>query len=280
MSNLITVDELSARLGDPALRIVDTRFSLQDPEHGRKAYEEGHIPGAIYFDLDEDLSRPQPPGTPGGRHPLPDMGAFAEKLGERGIGNEHHIVVYDDSGGMFAARFWWMLRYAGHDRVQVLDGGLGAWLEAGQAVTKALPSYPATRFELELRPEMLVDQGVVKAKLDNPDVLLIDARASERYRGENETLDRKAGHIPGALNKPFTENLDRGRFKDPALLAERFKEAAETEEVIVYCGSGVTAAHNVLALEEAGFKGARLYVGSWSDWTSDDANPVARGDEP
>jgi len=278
MSNLIGPEALREALGSPDLRIVDTRFSLKDPQEGRRLYEQGHIPGALYFDLEGDLSAP--PGEHGGRHPLPNMAAFARMLAARGIGNEHHVVVYDDRSGMFAGRLWWTLRYAGHDRVQVLDGGLSAWLEAGFEVTQEVPDYPPSDFSLHLRPEMVADVEAVRRKLHDLNVLLIDARGPERYRGEVEPLDKKAGHIPGAVNKPFTENLELGRFKSPEALRERFAEAEGAQEVIVYCGSGVSAAHDLLALEEAGIGGAKLYVGSWSDWSSFEENPVVTGEEP
>ena len=275
--NLITPDELAGRLDAPRLRIADTRFDLKEPGAGRAAYAAGHLPGAIYFDLDDDLS--SPPGAGTGRHPLPAMDTFAAKLGERGIGNDHQVVVYDASGGMFAARMWWMLRYAGHRNVKLLDGGLEAWRDHGGDVTKDLPSYPRTTFELHLQEDMRADKEHVARNLGNPDVLLVDARASERYRGEFEPLDPKAGHIPSALNRPFRDNLREGRFRQPDELRARFAAVEDAEEVVVYCGSGVTAAHDVLAMEEAGLQLPRLYVGSWSEWCTDPDAPVATGEE-
>lgn len=280
MSNLLSARALFERLDDPDLRLIDTRFSLQDPQAGRRAYEAGHLPGALYLDLDRDLSSPVRADRRGGRHPLPDMDAFARRLGGLGIGSEHQVVVYDDSGGMFAGRLWWLLRYAGHARVQVLDGGLSAWLEAGYPTTTDAPTYPATSFELHLQPGMVVDRQQVLRNLDNPNVLLLDARSAERYRGENETLDPQGGHIPGALSRPFADNLERGRYKSAEALKARFEDLSEAEEVIVYCGSGVSAAHDLIALEEAGIKNAKLYAGSWSDWLSHEDAPVATGEEP
>ena len=277
MGNLIAPEELLEQLDDPNLRIADTRFDLKAPDAGREAFASGHVPGAIYFDLDEDLSSPPGPGT--GRHPLPDMDAFARKLGERGIGNEHRVVVYDDAAGLFAGRMWWLLRYAGHDRVQLLDGGFRAWKDAGGRVSREPHGYPKTTFEVDLRPEMVVDKGYVERNLGNPDVLLVDARAAERYRGEVEPLDPKAGHIPSAVNRPFADNLAGGRFRPAGELRERFSVVAGAEEVVVYCGSGVSAAHDVLAMEEAGLPLPRLYVGSWSQWSSDPEAPVATGPE-
>lgn len=264
-------------LDDPEIRIADTRFDLKAPSAGLEAYADGHLPGAIYFDLDDDLS--SPPGPDTGRHPLPDMASFADKLGVRGIGNEHLVVVYDDSNGLFAGRLWWLLRFAGHDRVKLLDGGLSAWTESGGAVTTEVPRYPRSDFDLDIRNEMAVDKAFVARNLENPEVLLIDARAAERYRGEIEPLDPKAGHIPSAVNRPFVENLEGGRFLGADVLKERYRVAEEAEEVVVYCGSGVSAAHDVLAMEEAGLPTPRLYVGSWSQWSSDPDAPVASGSE-
>jgi thiosulfate/3-mercaptopyruvate sulfurtransferase len=281
--NLIGVAELRTRLEAPAsttpLRLVDVRFSLTDRREGRRRYEAGHLPGAVYLSLDEDLSGPV--REHGGRHPLPNMARFAKTLGACGIGNDTHVVAYDDDagGGMFAARLWWLLRYAGHDRVQVLDGGLDAWTAAGLELTQAVPTYPARLFSLALRPQMLVEMAEVRSKLGDPGVLLLDARAPERYRGEVEPLDNKAGHIPGARNRPFMGNLEGGHFKPVEALRARFADAEKADEVILYCGSGVSAAHNALALEEAGVRGAKLYVGSWSDWSSYEENPVATGEE-
>ena len=278
MSNLISVSELHTRLGEAerssALCLIDVRASLVDPEAGRRLYDAAHLPGAVHLSLDRDLSGPV--GAHGGRHPLPDMEVFTETLQRNGIGDAAEVVVYDD-GGMFAARLWWLLRYAGLDRVRVLDGGFSAWAEAGLPVTQDVPKPEPATLTLRLRPEMVVDMDTVRTKLGDPNVTLIDARAPERYRGEVEPLDNKAGHIPGALNRPFAENLEYGHFKSSEALRARFAEV-ETE-IILYCGSGVSAAHNALALAEAGVTGAKLYAGSWSDWSSYDENPVATGDE-
>lgn len=280
MSNLISSEALKTRLGDDKLRIIDTRFALTAPEAGREAYAAGHLPSAVYFDLDKDLS--SPPGEHGGRHPLPDMEVFAAKLEAAGISNSSFVVVYDDQANMFAGRLWWLLRYAGHDEVAVLDGGLSAWTEAGFETTRDVPTFDKGVFTLDLRPEMLADMDHVRRNLDNPNVLLVDARGADRYRGENETMDPKAGHIPGALSLPYTDNLDGKRYKPAETLKARFKDLGldEAEEVIVYCGSGVSASHDLIALEEAGIKNAKLYVGSWSDWSSYPRNPVATGEEP
>jgi len=278
MSNLISVSELVASQEDPSLRLIDTRFSLSDSRAGRRAYLQGHLPGAGYFDLEEVLSAPG--GPHGGRHPLPDMRAFVEKLGRRGIGNDSRVVVYDDSAGMFAGRLWWMLRYLGHDDVRLLDGGLSAWLEAGQPLEEKLPSYGHQAFIPALRSEMMVDRAYVQRHLGDPDVLLVDARGPARYRGEEEPIDRRAGHIPSAINLPFTDNLIGQRYRPYEELRRRFAHLEDAEEIIVYCGSGVSATHDLLALEEVGIPGAKLYVGSWSDWSSYQDAPIAVGEEP
>jgi thiosulfate/3-mercaptopyruvate sulfurtransferase len=278
MSNLISAAELHRHLHSPALRVVDVRASLSDPEAGQRLYAAAHLPGAVYLNLDDDLAGPV--GAHGGRHPLPEMTVFAAKLGALGIGDGSDVVVYDDDGGMFAARLWWLLRYAGSDWVRVLDGSFSAWTAVGFPVTQRVPEHVPATLTLRLRPEMVADMDEVRAKLGTPSVALFDARAPERYRGEVEPLDKKAGHIPGALNKPFVENLEEGHFKSPEALRARFPEAENADEVILYCGSGVSAAHNALALEEAGIPGAKLYVGSWSDWGSFNENPVATGEEP
>lgn len=277
MSNLITPETLRARLQDPNIVIIDTRFDLQDATAGRRAYQQDHIPGARYFHLDEDLS--SPPKERGGRHPLPDMATFVGKLEQAGVSNDHAVVVYDSSGAVFAGRLWWTLRYLGHDDVKILDGGYQAWLEAQYPVTQDVPSPAPARFTPHLRPEMLVDMEEVRRKLEDPSTLLIDARGADRYRGEHEPLDKKAGHIPSAINKPYAENLQGGHFKDAAALRARFSETEEADEVIMYCGSGVSAAHNIVAMAEAGLPTPRLYVGSWSDWSSVEENPVATGDD-
>ncbi len=277
MSNLIQASELQNLLGDEKLRVVDARFSLTDPKAGQNVYAKGHIPGAIFFDLDKDLS--QPASKHGGRHPLPDMQLFADKLGQRGIGNEHLVVVYDDASGVYAGRLWFMLKYAGHEQVKVLDGGLQAYLGISGKLGSDLPTYAKTTFQLNLQADKIVTKDYILRNLENPDVLLIDARGAERYRGETEPIDAKAGHIPGAMNLPYTENLAAGKYKSPEALYERFADLEEADEIVVYCGSGVSANHNFIALEEAGFKDIKLYVGSWSDWSSYETNPVATGDE-
>jgi thiosulfate/3-mercaptopyruvate sulfurtransferase len=277
MRNLLSVSELQGRLSDPELRVVDTRFDLADVGAGERAYAQGHIPKAVYAHLDRDLSGPL--GAHGGRHPLPDPEVLADRLGELGIGNEHFVVAYDAGSGMFASRLWWLLRYLGHDAVAVLDGGFDAWREAGLPVASGPEEHETARFEPEVRGQMAVDREYVLRNLGNPEMLLVDARAAERYRGDVEPIDPRAGHIPSAINLPFGENLAGGRFKGAGELRRRFDLLDEAEEVVVYCGSGVSAAHDVLAMEEAGVEGVKMYHGSWSDWCSYEDSPVATGDE-
>ena len=276
MTNLIEAQALHIAIEDPDLRIIDARFDLSDPAKGRSDFEAGHLPRAVFLDLDEDVSAK--PQEHGGRHPLPDMQAFAARLESLGISNSSTIVVYDDHGGVFAGRVWFMLKYAGHDQVQVLNGGLSAWKEASyELVTGEMP-HDKGIFTLDLRPEMIVDMAHVRDHLEDGNTLLVDARSPERYRGESEPLDKKAGHIPGAMNRPFSKNLDGKTYKDADILRQELADLSEAEEVILYCGSGVSAAHNLLALEEAGIKNAKLYVGSWSDWSSYEDNPVETGE--
>ncbi len=276
-SLLVSAQWLHAHLGDERLRIVDCRFSLQDPLAGRQAYVAGHIPGALYLDLEQDLSGPVRPDRRGGRHPLPSPETLAQTLGQAGIGNEHVVVAYDDppAGGMYAPRLWWLLRWLGHEQVAVLDGGIGAWREAGYEVSTSEVRHAPTAFKPNPRPEMVVDAEYVARRPAG--TILIDSRAPERYRGEVEPIDPVAGHIPGAINRNWLDGLEAsGRFRPAEEQRKRF-EGLEGE-IIAYCGSGVSAAANVLALELAG-KQARLYAGSWSDWISDPSRPVARGPE-
>lgn len=277
MSHLIQPSELHERLGAADVRVVDVRFDLADTAAGERAYREGHIPGAVYAHLDRDLSGSL--GEHGGRHPLPDPETLAMRLGRLGVGNGHDVVVYDTGTGMFASRLWWLLRYLGHDRARVLDGGLEAWRAQGYETSSRAPQPDQERFTPAVRPEMAADREYVMRNLGNPDVVLVDARAEERYRGEVEPLDPLAGHIPSALNLPFSGNLRNGRFMQREDLRRRFEHLGEHDEVVVYCGSGVSAAHDVLAMEEAGLSGVRLYHGSWSDWCSFDDAPVETGSD-
>jgi thiosulfate/3-mercaptopyruvate sulfurtransferase len=292
---LIDVDSLQELLGNPRLAVVDCRFDLLNPDAGRKAYLEAHIPGARYVDLNRDLSAPL--GAHTGRHPLPVPHAVAARLGELGIGKHTQVVAYDEANGSIAARLWWMLRWMGHDAVAVLDGGFKAWksdggeLESGEVAGYATLGHGHAHSHLEpLAPHPSTNAIVTTADLEqalrNPkaNALLVDARGKERYTGQAEPIDSVAGHIPGALNHPFTANLDAdGRFLPAAELRRRWREllaGRQPEHVIAMCGSGVTACHNLLSLEVAGLPGARLYAGSWSEWIRDPQRPVARGAQP
>lgn len=276
---LIGVRDLVAHLGTPGWRILDCRHDLADPQFGRKAYADGHIPGALFVHLDEDLSGPKT-GT-NGRHPLPDPTAFAARLGALGVANDTQVVAYDDAGGMFAARLWWMMRWLGHDRVAVLDGGLHAWRDAAQPLSSQVPTPLPTHFDPSLRP-LAVDTDFVARHLETPDMVLIDARSPDRFRGENETLDPVGGHIPGAVNRFFRDNLnDDGCFRPAATLRDAFAallQGRDATAAVHQCGSGVTACHNLLAMELAGLHGSRLYPGSWSEWCADPRRPIASGE--
>jgi thiosulfate/3-mercaptopyruvate sulfurtransferase len=267
---------LAARLPSDEVRVVDVRWYLGDSGRGRREYEVGHIPGAVFMDLDADLSAPDGPG----RHPLPDPEVFAKTLGEYGIANHHLVVAYDDMGGAIAARLWWMLRHIGHPAVSVLDGGYRAWTASG-----FVSDHGITRF----RPEVFVpgeirDDAVERDALMDQlgQVMLLDARAEPRYRGDVEPIDDAAGHIPTAVNVPYSENLTpEGTFKSPEALAQRYRDLGiePHTRVVASCGSGVTACHNLLALHVAGLGEPVLYPGSWSDWASA-GMPIATGSAP
>jgi thiosulfate/3-mercaptopyruvate sulfurtransferase len=278
MHPLIDVPTLQARLGDPSLRVLDVRFSLADEGAGRRSYRAGHVPGAVYLHLDADLSGPL--GEHGGRHPLPDPVDLARTLGRAGIGNVHHVVAIDDGDGMVAGRAWWLLRWLGHDAVQVLDGGMPAYREAGAPLVEGEEAAASTTFTPRVRDDLVVEREWLLEHLADPGLALVDVRGGERYRGETEPLDPVAGHIPSAVNLPFVENLAGGRFRAPEALRERHAAVAGADTVVLYCGSGVSAAQGLLALEVAGIRGAKLYPGSWSDWVSFDGAPVATGPEP
>jgi len=275
-SNLVTAAWLAEHLSDPSVIVADCRFDLAQPGAGVLHYRRGHIPGAVYLDLESDLSGPKQ--AHGGRHPLPDIQAFSQKMGALGIDAGVTVVAYDAQQGSNAARLWWMLRYLGHGWVKVLDGGWTAWVGGGHPVTAALPVPTPRAFAPRARPELLVELEELRRRR-REGVRLIDSRAPERYRGEVEPLDPVAGHIPGAGNLPWTENVDeRGKLKPVPALAERLGGLRGDEKPpVVYCGSGVTACVNLLAMEEAGIRGAVLYLGGWSDWCSYAENPVARG---
>ena len=277
---LVAAEALAAELDNPDWVVVDTRFDLKDPDAGRRAYDAGHIPGAYYAHLDHDLAGPVRPRS--GRHPLPDPSALAALFDAWGVGPGVQLVACDDSGGALAARLWWLARWLGHDAVAVLDGGLAAWRALDLPLTAGPPAPRRSRgFTPRVREGVEVDVDTLGAGLVTRELLLIDARAAARFRGETEPIDARAGHVPGAINAPFQDNLGPdGRFLDRDLLRARYTTLLGgrlPERIVSMCGSGVTACHNLLALEHAGMHGARLYVGSWSEWIRDANRPIATG---
>lgn len=278
-SPLIDVATLRARLGASELLVVDCRFDLANPAAGRGAYDAGHIPGALFASMDHDLSAPRTPAT--GRHPLPAPRDFAATLGRWGFTPASRVVAYDQANGAGAARLWWMLRARGHRQVQVLDGGFAAWVAAGSPTAVDVPAPVPTQV-----PERdyigVLGSDEVAAAVAAGRIRLVDARASDRFAGQNETIDPVAGHVPGALNAPFTGNLGPDqRWLAPDAQRQRWMPLAERAAgvpLVAMCGSGITACHNLLALELAGIGDARLYAGSWSEWITDRARPVATGD--
>lgn len=278
-SPLITPSALAAKLADPDWAIIDCRFDLADPGAGHAAYLRGHIPGARYAHLDNDLARPPGPGD--GRHPLPRVGGFSATLGSWGISNASRVVAYDDVSGAVAARLWWMLRWIAHDAVYVLDGGLQAWEDAGLPLQRSPPQVRTVNYETgKVRRDWVVPTDRVPLELAGGAVLA-DARSADRYKGVTEPIDPVAGHVPGALNVPFAESLDQdGRFRPAGELRERLKGLAQHPRgLIAMCGSGVTACHLLLAVAIAGLGDGRAYIGSWSEWIRDPNRPVATGGE-
>ncbi len=279
-TTLISCRELVAHLGSPTWVVVDCRFNLADPAAGEEAYHAGHIPGAHYAHLDRDLSGPITPTS--GRHPLPDTAKLAQRLGQWGVTEHSQVVAYDDAGGAFAARLWWLLRWLGHSRVAVLDGGYPAWTRGGHSTTTEIPATRPGTFVPSVDPSQWLTSAALEGLVADKSVQLIDARDPERFRGEVEPIDLVAGHIPGAVNLPFKQNLTpEGTFESPEKLSQRFAPLAESrdpETIVHMCGSGVTACHNVLAMEHAGLGGSRLYAGSWSEWIREAGRPVATGE--
>ena len=282
LAQLISATALHARLQEPNLVLLDCRFALEDPGYGARSHAEGHLPGAHFADLERDLSAPVVKGVTG-RHPLPDPQNLVDKLRSWGIDNDSTVVLYDDGPGAFAARAWWLLLWLGkRDGLYLLDGGLKAWRETGQELTTAAPSNAPGDFSAQPDNSLLLTADQLAQRLGNPDLTLLDARALPRFRGEVEPLDPVAGHIPGAQCAVFTDNLGNdGRFLAPTALRERFDKLRgerPLENLVAYCGSGVTACHNLFALSLAGYPLAPLYAGSWSEWITDPARPVATGD--
>jgi len=276
---LVSTDTLAKHLDDPNWVVIDTRHDLMDPAKGPKAYEEGHIPGAFFMHVDNDLSAPKTGKN--GRHPLPDLATFAAKLNERGVGPGVKVVAYDDLSGNYASRLWWMLKWLGHDDVALLDGGWPKWASENRPATKDVPKPRKGSFVPRPHLGDTVDASFVDRFKESPTITLLDARAAERFRGLKEPIDPVAGHVPGAVNRFWQMNLNPdGTFKSPEQLRGEYDQllgAANPANVVHMCGSGVTACHNVFAMELAGLPGGKLYAGSWSEWVADPAHAVATG---
>ena len=275
-NTLANTQTLAEHLDDPGWVVFDCRFSLQSPDDGRNKYHNGHIPGAHYADLDRDLASPKLAHT--GRHPLPDSDVFITWLSNKGLNRDSQVVVYDDMGGIIAVRLWWMLRMLGHRSVAVLDGGWPAWTSSGHPVVTDEPMPNPGNFSAVPQHGLWISTDDVEHSITDSRTLIVDARAAPRFKGEHEPIDPVAGHVPGAVNHPCNNNLDdRGFFLAPEQLRQNFQElleGRETADVVNMCGSGVTACHNILAMEIAGWTGTRLYVGSWSEWIADPRRTV------
>jgi len=273
---LIRADELKGLLGDPDLIIVDVRHDLGDHSLGRRKYDEGHVPGAHFLSVETDLSAPHTGRN--GRHPLPTVDAFVATLSALGVDESKQLVAYDGGTSTYSARLWWMLRWLGHRNAAVLDGGFRAWEAAGHPVTTDVPERRPATFVPKVSETPVTVESLV-AHRDEPDYTLVDARGADRFHGQNETIDPVAGHIPGSRSRPFTTNLNKDQtFKDVAVLRAEFEALLgkrAPHQIVHSCGSGVTACNNLLAMELVGLNGSRLYPGSWSEWSSDPARPIA-----
>ncbi|WP_338786090.1 sulfurtransferase [Metabacillus sp. FJAT-53654] len=281
MQHIVSSDWLAGEIkrNNKNLVIVDTRFNLSNPNEGYKQYLEGHLPGAVYVDLEKHLSAPI--DKHGGRHPLPQVDKLAKKLGDLGISNDSHVVIYDDQGGMNASRLWWLLNYIGVSNAAVLDGGFKKWTIENNSITTVVPNPSPKTLLPQLNNEWKsVNHFDVQKKLNQTDTILIDSRENPRYLGEFEPIDAVAGHIPGAKNYFWKDVLNKeGSWKESEALITHFSDIPLDKEIIVYCGSGVSACPNILALKEAGYSNVKLYAGSWSDWISYPDNPIAVGNE-
>jgi thiosulfate/3-mercaptopyruvate sulfurtransferase len=277
-STLITTEALARHIDDPAFLVVDCRHDLADVSAGEQAYREAHLPGAAFTHLDRDLSGVKTGRN--GRHPLPEVGTLADTFGRMGIDAERQVIAYDQASGVWASRLWWLLHWLGHDAAAVLDGGFDRWRAEGRPVTRVVPAFRAATF-VPQAPTPIASADEILRHLDDGTLQVLDARAPERYRGDVEPIDPVAGHIPGARNRPYTENLTpEGGFKPTQQLRSEYSAllaGRPATSVVHQCGSGVTACHNVLAMTIAGLPGSRLYPGSWSEWVADSARPVAHG---
>jgi thiosulfate/3-mercaptopyruvate sulfurtransferase len=262
-------------IDNAGVRIVDCRFQLNNPTAGERAYELSHIPNAVYLNLDTDLSSPVT--EHGGRHPLPNLDEFAEKLSTFGIDENVTVIAYDDQNGAMASRLWWLLHYIGHEQVFVMSGSFHMWVERGFPIDTKVPSFDKRNFKLHIQSHLLASTDEVRERLNDKTTTLIDSREEIRYKGIAEPIDKIAGHIPGAVNYFWQDGIESdGKWKDQNAQAHRFRHVPKDQQVIVYCGSGVTACPNVLSLKEAGYKDVKLYLGSWSDWISYPENPIAK----
>ena len=279
-TTIVSTDLLASHLDDWA--VVDCRFDLQNEQWGQEQYRLAHVPGAVYANLNEDLSGPRDGSN--GRHPLPAADDLAATLGRLGIDRSTQVIAYDQDAGSYASRLWWLLRYLGHDAVAVLDGGWATWVGEGRPTRSGDEARQATTFKPSPRAELRVGVADVMAHIDDSQRVLIDARAAERFEGRSETIDRVAGHIPGAVNHFFKQNLGpAGTMLSPETLRGNFERVLggrTPADAVMYCGSGVTACQNLLAMEHAGLRGAGLYVGSWSEWSSDPSRPIETGPSP
>lgn len=278
MNLVVSIEWLAEHMADENIRIVDCRFNLADSEEGKRLYLKDHIPGAIYFHLNQDLSGQVSPH--GGRHPLPSPDRIKETLERAGIGKDITVIAYDGGEGAFASRLWWLLKYVGHEKVYILNGGYKAWNEAGYKVSDEVPSVKESNYEIQVNKNIYASYEDVKNFVENKDVdtVLIDSRDKKRYLGIEEPIDKRAGRIPGAINKVWTESYKDGFFKTDEEQEKRFSDIEKSKKVIVYCGSGVTATPNFMALKAAGYEDVKLYVGSYSDWVSYDENKVEKGE--
>jgi len=267
---------LVEHLTDANVRVVDCRFTLGKPQAGWEAYQNNHIPGAVFFDLEDDLSGEL--SEHGGRHPLPDLVQLQEKIESAGIDSTTTVIVYDNGEGSFAGRFWWLLSYLGHTNIFILDGGYTKWIQNGNIVSQAVPTFNKTSFTMNIQHNLLASYEDVKENISSQTAILIDSRARNRYLGLEEPIDKKPGHIPGAINIEWEDGFSNGCWKSVEKQRERFAHIKMETPIIVYCGSGITATPNFIALKEAGFKNVKLYAGSYSDWISYEENSVELGE--
>jgi thiosulfate/3-mercaptopyruvate sulfurtransferase len=282
---LVTTEWLAAHLNDPNVRIVDARWYLHDLAKGEADYAQGHIPNAIHLSVHHHLASHPLPDAKTGRHPLPTPDAFQETMNAAGISKATHVIAYDDNGGASAARLWWLLHYFGHENVSLLDGGLNQWVQEGRALSTDVPNFPRGDFHAQLSPHLLLTKQEMVERTRDPRALILDARIPDRYLGKSDPIDPRPGHIPGAKSAPVAGNLraaDDFRFREPAAMQAYYDAfgANGADEIIAYCGSGVTAAADIFALHLAGYDNTRLYVGSYSEWSRDPDLPIVTGAEP